>query len=148
MQTNMFLRLLSSFIATVFVTSCTLTATAIPVKGPLAKSPQPILAKFTYAGSGHGKVELRMPWGETCRGTYATVVGGVSHPGFDQEGTPSAVAIASVSGGIAGVQTGRALLMGDQGTTVEVEYTTSGANPRHGHGSAKDSRGNIYKLIW
>jgi hypothetical protein len=129
--------------------SCSLTATVMPVSGPNAAHTAPLTAKFTYIGSGHGKAEITMPWGEVCKGTYSTVVGGSYHPGFDAESKPSVVAVSSSSSaGIYGIQTGRALLFGNQGTHIEVEYTTSGANPRHGFGSAKDSRGNIYKVIW
>ena len=63
----------------------------------------------------------------------------------------SAVAISSASistGDIRGLQTSRAMLMGTRGTVVDFEGYTSGASPRHGFGRAKDTHGNVWKVIW
>jgi hypothetical protein len=76
------------------------------------------------------------------------VVGGVVSPDIAAE-AGSSVAIASVSsGGISGLQTSRAMLQGDRGTIIDFEGYTSGANPTHGFGRAKDNRGNVWKVIW
>jgi hypothetical protein len=133
--------------------SCTLTAKAYPVAGPAAKSKAILLAKFTWAGGGTGKVTVTMPDGEVCEGRYATVVGGIVSPDMAAIGANSstAIAVSSVSvstGDIRGLQTSRAMLMGDRGTMMEFEGYTSGANPTHGFCVAKDDKGSVWKIIW
>ena len=47
---------------------------------------------------------------------------------------------------MSGLQRGAATLIGNKGTTIEVEYITSSFSPTHGFGLGKDSKGNIYKI--
>jgi len=131
-------------------TSCTLTAKAYPVAGPAVRTGQILTAKFTWSGSGSGQVEVTMPDGEVCTGRYSTIVGGVVSPQI-VAGAGSTVAVASASvssGSISGLQTSRAMLVGTRGTMLDFEGYTSGANPTHGFGQAKDNKGSVWKLIW
>jgi hypothetical protein len=94
-----------------------------------------------------------MPDGEVCEGRYATVVDGIVSPDMAAIGANSSTAIvvasASVStGDIRGLQTSRAMPIRDRGTMMEFEGNTSGANPTHGFGIAKDNKGSIWKIIW
>ena len=132
------------------LTSCTLTAQAYPVAGPAVASGKVLTAKFTWDGNGSGTVTLTMPDGEICTGRYATVVGGVISPQIvAAAGSTVAVSSASVStGDVRGLQTSRAMLVGDRGTMVEFEGYTSGRSPTHGFGQAKDNKGSVWKIIW
>lgn len=129
------------------ISSCTLTATAYPVKGPAANEGVILEPRFTYAGGGAGKVSVDLPSGEHCSGRYATVVGGVVSP-LALEHAPDAAAASVDSGRPLGLQTSRAILVGNQGTMIDFEGYTSGANPRHGFGVARDNHGSVWKLIW
>lgn len=130
------------------LSSCTLSATAYPVAGPAAQVGKTCTAKFTWAGGGTGTITIVLPSGEVCTGRYATVVGGVISPDIAAD-TGGSVAIASVSSGdIRGLQTSRAMLLGNHGTIIDFEGYTSGANPTHGFGRAKDNKGSIWKVIW
>jgi hypothetical protein len=133
------------------LSSCVLTARAYPVAGPAVKAKSILTAKFTWAGGGTGKVTVKMPDGEICEGRYATVVGGIISPEMAAIGANSTVAVSSASvstGDIRGLQTSRAMLAGDRGTIMEFEGYTSGANPTHGFGIAKDDKGSVWKIIW
>lgn len=132
------------------LSSCSLTATGYPVAGPAAKQGHIIQARFTYGGGGTGGVRVQMPDGEVCQGRYSTVVGGVMSPEvLAVAGGQSGVASGAVaSGHIMGLQTSRAMLAGNRGTIIDFEGYTSGANPMHGFGMAKDNRGSKWKLIW
>jgi len=48
---------------------------------------------------------------------------------------------------VPGVNKGTAYLVGDKGTTVEVEFFT-GSGTASGNGVAIDSKGNVYKVIF
>ncbi len=148
MKTNLLLILVLASVA--LITSCTLTAKAYPVSGPAVADGKVLDAKFTWAGNGSGTVTLTMPDGEVCTGRYATVVGGIMSPEIvAAQGAAVAVSSASIStGDIRGLQTSRAMLMGNRGTVVDFEGYTSGASPRHGFGRAKDNKGNVWKVIW
>ncbi|MBB5036628.1 hypothetical protein [Prosthecobacter dejongeii] len=144
------LLVLSALAAMVSITSCTLTAKAYPVAGPAVQGGKVLDAKFTWAGNGSGTVALTLPDGEVCTGRYATVVGGIMSPEIvAAQGSAVAISSASVStGDVRGLQTSRAMLMGTRGTIVDFEGYTSGANPTHGFGRAKDNNGNVWKVIW
>ncbi|MCH1498038.1 MAG: hypothetical protein L7U83_03115 [Akkermansiaceae bacterium] len=131
-------------------TSCSLTATGYPVAGPAAKTGEILKAKFTYNGFGTGTVSVTLPSGEYCKGPYSTVVGGVMSSDVLSWGSESGVISGAVvsSGGINGLQTTRAVLVGDRGSIIDVEGYTSGASPTHGFGKAKDNKGSVWKLIW
>jgi hypothetical protein len=144
------LLLLSAFAVITSIISCTLTAKAYPVAGPAVQGGKVLDAKFTWAGNGSGTVTLTLPDGEVCTGRYATVVGGIMSPEtVAAQGGAVAVSSSSVStGDIRGLQTSRAMLIGTRGTIVDFEGYTSGANPTHGFGRAKDNKGNVWKVIW
>jgi hypothetical protein len=110
----------------------------------------PDLHGKVYLGGGTGKITLTLPSGEICTGRYATVVGGVVSPDFAADaGSTVATATANIStGDIRGLQTSRAMLMGDRGTIIDFEGYTSGANPTHGFGRAKDNAGSVWKVVW
>lgn len=139
---------LLALMAAPLLSSCTLSATAYPAAGPAARIGKTCVAKFTWAGGGSGKITITLPSGEVCTGRYATVIGGVVDPDIAAS-AGSASASASVStDDIRGLQTSRAMLAGNRGTIIDFEGYTSGANPTHGFGRAKDNVGSMWKVIW
>jgi hypothetical protein len=123
----------------------------IAVKGP--NKGEKLHGTFYWAGTISGKAEVLTPWGEVCRGRYQTAVRGaykkntqqVDINAGDQFGESDAVIMDSP-----GVGVGTATLIGDQGTGVDVTYSTNTEFPfqNHGQGKAVDTRGNVYRLVW
>lgn len=131
------------------IMGCSLNSTMVPVSGPAAAKGQAINATFTWNGTGHGQIEMTLPSGEVCKGSYSTIADGFSTSAsgsfFSQQLYATYHGSAAT---IANKQYGQALLTGDKGTTMQVEYFTSAMSPTHGYGLAKDNRGNIYRLIF
>ena len=48
---------------------------------------------------------------------------------------------------VPGVNKGEAVLVGDRGTVIQVEFYT-GSGTAYGTGVAKDNKGNIYKVLF
>jgi hypothetical protein len=97
---------------------CSTTAHLYPIKGPLSEQvPLPLLkAKVDGIIGKTGNITIMMPDGEELRGRWSLAAG-----------------------------SGEAVLTGTKGTTLQVEFFTSGKN---GSGVAKDNRGNIFKVIF
>jgi len=131
---------------------CVCEAMVVPIEGPMAAPDNPhkqLTATFTWAGTGHGTVKINLPSGEVCKGKYTTVPDGAVGVGFGSLlGQPGYASHIGTAMSIRNKQYGQALLVGDQGTTVQVEYVTSASNPTHGYGLAKDSHGNVYKIVY
>ncbi len=90
-----------------------------------------------------------MPDGERCQGKWSSVAPmAVSHSRvtlFSQYGSVfgSGMAVANKPG----VNRGEAILIGERGTRMEVEFFT-GSGTANGYGLAKDNQGNIYKVLF
>jgi hypothetical protein len=97
-----------------------------------------------------------MPDGEICKGHYSTVAEGYrtrssnfnSYQGFTGYSSP----ILGMSNGqgrssvLRNDQRGTGVATGDKGRVITFDYTTNANN--HGHGTARDNRGNYYKVIF
>lgn len=59
----------------------------------------------------------------------------------------SVAGYAVTAGNVPGVNRGEAFLTCDRSTTLQAEFFT-GSGTANGYGVAKDSRGNIYKMIF
>lgn len=131
--------------------ACSTTANLYPVEGPLSKrSPLPVIvAKADGIMGNTGNISLSMPDGEYCNGKWSSAAGvevGVGTVNlFSQYGSifGNATSIKNVPG----VNRGEAILIGEKGTVMEVEFYT-GSGTANGYGLAKDNKGNIYKLIF
>jgi len=99
-------------------------------------------AKFHFTGTTHGSAEITLPSGEVLVGEYNTVTGGMSGWGeiYGELWSLSVLPYEYV---------GTAIASSDQGTVMECEYITNRSlwNPR-GHGTCRDNRGQIYKLMF
>jgi len=45
-------------------------------------------------------------------------------------------------------QHGKAVLVGNKGRVVKIQYSTSASSPTHGHGEGYDNKGNTYTLVY
>ena len=98
-----------------------------------------------------------MPDGEICKGRWSSIApmaygySTASATGSATSGMASVWATAYGSGfsmaNVPGVNKGEAVLVGDRGTVMQVEFYT-GSGTANGTGVAKDNKGNIYKVLF
>ena len=157
-----YLKLTIATILAVVFSSCsqTLHTQLTPTSGPLARQGVSSLpATFTYNGSGSGAVTVTMPDGEICTGRYSTIVRGsnsrVSGSSYSNYSLyPSNASIygsTSYSGRgstYSNDQQGRAIVTGNKGRVITINYVTSANSPTHGHGTGYDNRGNNYTIVY
>lgn len=145
------MRLLLLSLMPILICSCSISVTAVPVSGP-AVGVGAMETKFTWANSNSGKVTAVMPWGEKCKGRYATGGrdGGMEFSFGTMTTTRSDATMFSEferrATSMGSVHIGKALLIGEQGTVVDVVYAATSMT--HGFGEAKDSKGNFYKIVF
>lgn len=131
---------------------CSMTATMVPVEGPLSESsPPPILQVRVNGIMGNtGNLSLVMPDGERCSGRWSSAAGAgitvgsaslISTYGHAVYGTGFSVSTGH------GQNPGQALMVCQRGRSIQVEFVT-GAGTAHGFGVGKDSAGNIYKFVF
>jgi hypothetical protein len=147
-------RILLLFVTSTMLSGCLVMVPGhlYPVQGSLAsQTPVPVY-QFTINGVGNsGTMSTTLPGGEVCRGNWARV----------QQNDPSASKfsadwdrvygegffVANVLGNSAIV---RAVLVGNNGTTLNVEFhaLTPGEPTNNVKGIAVDNNGNIFKLTF
>lgn len=145
--------------SSIAIAACALLAGCIsadvnmyPVEGPLSKQqPLPVVkAKAAGVESNSGAMTLTLPDRQECKGTWSSVApktGSVSTGAlFSSYG--GALFGSTVSTGILpGVNRGQAFLTCNRGTTIDAEFYT-GSGTANGYGIAKDSNGNVYKMLF
>lgn len=143
-------------ISTIALQSCSLTRQLHPVRGPLAQqgvTSIPIKAVFT--GSGHGSMSAIFPDGEICKGRYSTISNhsttnsygsGYTSYGISPYGSNSIYSGNSMTQ--QNQQNGQAVLIGNKGRIIRLQYSTSANSPTHGHGEGHDNRGNSYTMVY
>ena len=142
---------ISNLILVLLLTGCTTTANLYPVQGPLSdQKPFPVLTAHVDGIMGNtGNIKLTMPDGELCKGKWSSAAGmSVSYGSvnlFSQYGNifGSGFSVANNPG----VNRGEAILAGNKGTLIEIEFYT-GSGTANGFGLAKDNHGNIYKVLF
>jgi len=146
-----FLKNITALCTILLFISCTTTATFYPIQGPLSEQkPIPVLVANVDGIMGNtGNINLTMPDGEICKGKWSSAAGMQVSVGtvnlFSQYG--SALGTGYSVTNAAGVNRGEAILIGERGTQIEVEFYT-GSGTASGYGLAKDNHGNIYKLLF
>jgi len=127
---------------------CSTSVNLFPIEGPLSKMvPLPtIIAKVDGIMSNSGNFDLELPNGEVCKGKWASAAPTVSYSGtlFGRYGQ---VANFNVTGIRPGVNRGEAFASCNQGTTIQAEFFT-GSGTANGYGIARDSKSNVYKMIF
>jgi hypothetical protein len=133
------------------ITACSTQVNLYPVQGPLASQrPLPVVTAEADGILGNtGNLKMTMPTGEVCAGKWASAapqMGAVSTTSlFGQYGSITGMSV--MSGPAPGVNRGEAFLTCTQGTTVQAEFFT-GSGTANGYGIAKDSNGNVFKMIF
>ncbi len=99
-------------------------------------------AQFHFTGTTHGRAEITLASGEVLVGEYNTVSGGAY-------GWGQIYGMLWSSSIQPNEYVGTAIATSDRGTVIECEYITNNSrtNPR-GHGTCRDNRGRIYKLMF
>ncbi len=128
---------------------CSLSTTArfYPVEGPLLQqSPLPVLVATAHNVQGNnGRMTLTGHDGELFTGEWSSLAGvSVSTLAlFNQYEATYGVVRSRGSHW----NPGRAFLVGDRGTTIDIEFVTA-AGKANGIGFAKDNRGNVFRLLF
>ena len=130
---------------------CSLTATMIPVEGPLSQlRPVPVIqAKADGIMGNSGNITFTMPDGGTCKGRWSSAAGAgvtVGSAGLISQYGSTVLSGYSVSTGT-GQNPGQALAVCSTGRSVQLEFVT-GAGTAHGFGVAKDNESNIYRFVF
>lgn len=130
-----------------------------PVAGPLAAQvPLPVLKARADGITGNtGNITVTLPSGEVLAGRWSSMAPMEVSYGFTTASANVTNGMQSVWGQVygsgfrignkAGVNRGEAFLTGPRGTTMQVEFFT-GSGTANGTGVAKDSLGNVYKVIF
>ena len=119
-----------------------------PVRGPLAaqRPPPVVVAKVDGILGNTGNVYMELPGGEMCTGRWSSVA-----PTHVTSGTlfmTYGTTVGFTASGIQpGVNKGQAFATCSGGTTVEAEFYT-GSGTANGYGVAKDSKSNVYKMVF
>lgn len=150
---------LTALTLVVSLTACSTTATLYPVDGPLSKQqPLPVLTAAVDGIMGNtGGISLSLPDGEYCKGRWSSIApmsvgySAVSATGSGTNGMATVWATVYGSGlsirNLPGVNKGEAMLVGDRGTVIQVEFYT-GSGTANGSGVAKDNKGNVFKVLF
>ena len=150
MRTRVHSFLIAGFLASLLC-GCSTTANLYPVKGPLSLvKPLPIIqARVDGIMGNSGGISLTMPDGEICKGKWSSAAGmSVSYGSgtlFSQYGSTywSGYSVSNKPG----ENRGQAIIIGDRGTVIEVEFYT-GSGTANGFGLAKDNKENVYKVLF
>lgn len=139
-------------VATLALGGClTQTVNMYPVQGPLSKQiPLPVVAAVADGIAGNtGDITLTMPDREACKGKWSSAapqqVAVSSGSLFSMYGSLAGYSV--TAGNVPGVNRGEAFIACDRDTTIQLEFFT-GSGTANGYGVAKDSRQNVYKLIF
>lgn len=139
--------------------ACSTTATLYPIDGPLSKQqPLPVLTAVVDGILGNtGGISMTLPDGERCIGKWSSIApmsvgfSTASASGTATNGMASVWTTVYGSGfsvrNLPGVNKGEAMLVGDRGTVIQVEFYT-GSGTANGSGVAKDNKNNIYKVLF
>lgn len=148
-----------ALILAVTLAACSTTANMYPISGPMAEQkPLPVLSVKVNGISGNsGTLSTTLPDGETLTGkwssiapmSYGMTTGTASGSVTDGMNTvwASVYGTGFSASNVPGVNKGEAMLIGDRGTVMHVEFLT-GSGTANGTGVAKDNRGNIYKVLF
>ena len=153
------LRAAATMLTCALVSACTTTASFYPIEGPLSQQvPAPVLvAKVDGIMGNTGGISMLLPNGERCEGRWSSIApmsvnySSGSASGYATNGMDSVWAQVYGSGfsirNLAGVNRGEAVLVGNMGTTIQVEFYT-GSGTANGSGVARDNKGNLFKVLF
>ena len=122
-----------------------------PVEGPLSRVvPLPTLtATAEGVGGNTGRLSFVSASGAKCSGTWSSVAPQQISASWGTLFTlyGPATGMSSTVANLPGVNRGEAFAVCGDGTTFDVEFYT-GSGTANGYGIARDSRSNVYKLLF
>ena len=137
--------------AAIFLSGCAISVSMFPTDGPLRTSkPVPVLiATVENVTSNSGPFKVTYPNGDVCEGRWASLApqmvatnwGGL----FNKYGALAGVSTTVINK--PGINRGEAMAFCKSGNELQVEFFT-GSGTANGLGIAKDSEGNVFKLIF
>ena len=142
---------IASVSAALVLAGCTTSVTLYPIEGPLAlQRPLPVVvATVNSVQDNTGSITMTLPKDETCTGKWSSAapqMAAVTTTSlFGRYG--AAAGFGMLTGPAPGVNRGEAFVACAQGTTLQAEFFT-GSGTANGYGVAKDSNGNIYKMLF
>ena len=131
-------------------------ATSVPVKmypvqGPLAKQAPPpvVVATAGQVNTNSGPITFTLPNGSPCEGTWSSVAPkfATANCGTLFSAYGAATGFGSSVGILPGANKGQLYAVCSDNTRVDGEFVT-GSGTANGYGIAKDTRGNVYKLLF
>lgn len=131
--------------------ACSITATMIPVEGPLSQTkPIPLIrVRVDGVQSNSGDISFMMPGQDKCEGRWASAAGAgitlFSESLISQYGTAYLTGYSQSTGHVR--NPGQALATCAKGRSFQLEFVT-GAGTAHGFGIGKDSEANVYKFVF
>lgn len=140
-------------LAALALTGC---AASVPVKmypteGPLAKqTPVPVIvATASGITSNSGPVSFTLPNGAECEGTWSSVAPQFASSSWGTvfNGYGAAAGLGTTAGIVPGVNKGQLYAVCGDNTRIDGEFLT-GSGTANGYGVAKDTNGNVYKLLF
>jgi hypothetical protein len=130
---------------------CALTATIVPVEGPLSElQPVPVIhATIGGVATGRGTISFAMPDGETCQGEWGVDAGQITGGTTGLLAEYGPMYLDGYTGtGAQDVIPGQALALCSKGRSVQLEFIRVPDGMAHVFGVGKDSRGNIYRVAF
>ncbi|MCD9146230.1 hypothetical protein [Pseudophaeobacter flagellatus] len=140
-----------SFVFLLGLAACSTTANLYPISGPLTEeNPIPTLIATVDGITGNtGNFNFTMPNGSACSGKWSSVA-----PQFASVTTGtlfaeygSVAGYSTTVGNLPGVNRGQAFSTCSDNTRFDIEFFT-GSGTANGYGIAKDTRGNVYKMLF
>lgn len=133
------------------VSACSTDVSMFPIEGPVtSKRPLPVLVARADGITGNtGNLTMTLADQQTCSGKWSSAApqfaAVASTSLFSQYGNAAGLSV--IAGNMPGVNRGEAFLTCSRGTTVQAEFYT-GSGTANGYGVAKDSDGNVYKMLF
>lgn len=131
--------------------ACSTDVSMFPIEGPAAtKRPLPVLVARADGITGNsGALTMTLADNQACKGKWASAA-----PQYSTVSTvslfsqyASVAGFGASSGIVPGVNRGEAFLSCSGGTTIQAEFYT-GSGTANGYGIARDSDGNVYKMLF
>ncbi|MGB3455459.1 MAG: hypothetical protein WBG08_04565 [Litorimonas sp.] len=135
----------------VLLAACSTTGAFYPIAGPLAAAGRtaPVAVELSGLEGRDGNLSLTLPDGETFEGVWTVIPfeDGIAQwgPLMSQYGMVPGSGLSL--GAKSGRNRGQAYLVGTRGNTMDVEFTSE-TLPPDGVGIARDSRGNVYRIVF
>lgn len=134
-----------------FTAGCSQSVSLFPVEGPLADhgGVSEIVGTAHDVHKNTGALEVTLPSGSTCSGKWSSLAPQMTTTTTTSLLTTygSALGISTASGPLPGINRGEAIAICQDGRRIDMEFLT-GSGTANGVGVAKDTEGNVYKMLF